>query len=162
VSQLLSCRHIADAGLEANKYQYSRTAAHHASDLFVLGFLPPPPEMHITEDLSLELQSESRSVASLRKAKHLGVWGNFILGQSPGWDPYTSKNPVMYNFNTTGGELSLYTISNYTAVINGGDVKLMSSVVNARDWESNRDKRCDFWESIRSRPYLDSAVGSGW
>lgn len=53
---------FADTGLEAYKYQYSRTAAHHASDLFVLGFLPPSLEMHITEDLSLELQSKSRSV----------------------------------------------------------------------------------------------------
>ena len=53
---------FSDAGLEAYKYQYSRTAAHHASDLFVLGFLSPSPEMHITEELSLELQSKYRSV----------------------------------------------------------------------------------------------------
>ena len=50
---------FADGGLPAYKYQYSRTAAHHASDLFVLGFLPSPAEMHITEDLRLELQSKS-------------------------------------------------------------------------------------------------------
>jgi predicted component of type VI protein secretion system len=46
----------------------------------------------------------------------------------------------MYNFNTTGGEPSSYTISNYTAVINAGDVKLMGSVVNARSWENHRGK----------------------
>jgi hypothetical protein len=68
----------------------------------------------------------------------------------------------MYNFNTTGGEPSSYTISNYTAVINAGDVKLMGNVVNARSWENHRGKRCDFWKRVRSRPYLDSALGSGW
>jgi hypothetical protein len=51
---------FADAGLQAYKYQYSRTA-HHASDLFELGGDKKPPEMHITEDLTLELQSKPRS-----------------------------------------------------------------------------------------------------
>ena len=68
----------------------------------------------------------------------------------------------MYNFNTTGGESSLYTISNYTAVINSGDVTMSSRVVNAREWEGNRGERCDFWERVRSRPYLETDVGSGW
>lgn len=155
---------FASAGLQAYKYQHSRTAAHHAADLFMLGFLPPPPEMHITLDLSMELQGTSSDIWHRwnLELNQTVVWGNFVVGKELPWKAYTSQSPDMYNFNTSGGELSQYTISNYTAIINSGEVTSSSVVVDARDWEGDRGTRCDFWKKVRSRPYLNQPLGSGW
>jgi len=39
-----------------------------------------------------------------------------------------------------------------------GDIQLSRNIVNARDWEDGRGRRCDFGERVRSRPYLETLI----
>ena len=101
------------------------------------------------------------------------IWGNFIVHNSPiitvadatagfknatvptngdkiQWPEYSLLNPQLMNLNTTGGEVSLITVTEELSYY----VRYGSGIVNqfrlASDWtwEGGRGIRCGFWRAV--------------
>lgn len=143
------------------KYQFSLTPSFHGADLssyFSVGATVPSVDF--------------------RHAFHK-VWGNFILKSIPiisetdataqkdgavapikagllDWPNYEANHPTFMNFNTTGGNVSLTTVTDDLSY----HVRLGEGVVNVfrladgSSWEGGRGERCRFWQKIASHvPY---------
>ncbi|KAI0199850.1 Alpha/Beta hydrolase protein [Astrocystis sublimbata] len=142
------------------RYQYSVTPSYHGADLsayFAVGASTP--------------------AADFRHAMQR-MWGNFIINNTPvipvadamgqyanasvpvagnnsiiDWPRFTHSNPVLMNLNTTGGEVSLVTVTDTLAyyVRSGPGVVNTFSLANSITWEGNRGDRCEFWRSVSAR-----------
>ncbi|KAG8528399.1 uncharacterized protein KY384_007317 [Bacidia gigantensis] len=118
------------SGRTSWKYEYSIPPAFHAADLFGNGWLFDPTQNIPADFARLFRQS----------------WGNFIIHNNPGWKPYSPRQPVMQNFNVTGGfAVRNYTIDDLVAAQAYGDVTPDIKLVDAYNWEGGRGKRCEFW-----------------
>ncbi|RFU75454.1 hypothetical protein TARUN_6787 [Trichoderma arundinaceum] len=146
---------------QAWKYQYSLDPAYHGADLgayFVSSNgLPNPGFQH-----------------SFHK-----IWGNFIVNGSPiisvedatsgaknatvpidanhptqiSWPQYSVQTPTFMNLNTTGGQVSLVTVTDELSyyVRKGDGIVNTFRLANAKTWEGGRGDRCTFWRSVAPR-----------
>ncbi|KAL6790245.1 Alpha/Beta hydrolase protein [Trichoderma sp. SZMC 28013] len=145
------------------KYQYSLDPAYHGADLgayFASSGFPNPSFQH-----------------SFHR-----IWGNFIVSGSPvisvddatagaenatvpvdakhpemiSWPQYSEQNPTFMNLNTTGGEVSLVTVTDELSyyVRHGDGIVNTFRLADAESWEGGRGERCAFWRAVAPRvPY---------
>jgi hypothetical protein len=149
------------SGRQSWKYQYSLDPAYHGADLgayFVSGNGPPNP--------------------SFQQSFHR-IWGNFIINGTPvisvedatagaanatvpidashpdqiSWPQYSLQNSTFMNLNTTGGDVSLVTVTDELSyyVRQGDGIVNTFRLANATTWEGGRGDRCKFWQSIALR-----------
>ncbi|KAL7893989.1 Alpha/Beta hydrolase protein [Trichoderma sp. SZMC 28014] len=143
------------------KYQYSLDPAYHGADLgayFVsTSDLPNPGFQH-----SFQM-----------------IWGSFIINDTPvisvkdatagmsnatvpidtnhpdqiSWPQYSVQDATFMNLNTTGGEVSLVTVTDELSyyVRTGAGIVNTFRLANATTWEGGRGDRCRFWQSIAPR-----------
>ncbi|KAL7956580.1 Alpha/Beta hydrolase protein [Trichoderma compactum] len=151
------------SGRRAWKYQYSLDPAYHGADLgayFASSGFPNPSFQH-----------------SFRR-----IWGSFIVGGSPvisvddatagaenatvpvdaehpemiSWPQYSEQKPTFMNLNTTGGEVSLVTVTDELSyrVRHGDGIVNTFRLADAKSWEGGRGERCAFWRAVAPRvPY---------
>ncbi|KAK8135983.1 hypothetical protein PG984_003923 [Apiospora sp. TS-2023a] len=157
LAEAFSC--TSNSSLQAWKYQYSATAAYHGADLSTY-FSTATPD----DDFSHAIQK---------------IWGNFIVSGSPvismadatagfsnatapangddiNWPAYTLAEPYQMDLNTTGGDITLLTITPDLSyyVRNGSGIVNNFRLVNATSWEGGRGERCSFWRDVAPRvPY---------
>ncbi|EHK47289.1 uncharacterized protein TrAtP1_010045 [Trichoderma atroviride] len=146
---------------QAWKYQYSLDPAYHGADLgayFVSANGPPNP--------------------GFQRSFHM-LWGNFIINDTPvisvkeatagmanstvpidanhpdqiSWPQYSVQGATFMNLNTTGGEISLVTVTDELSyyVRQGAGIVNTFRLANATTWEGGRGDRCRFWQSIAPR-----------
>ncbi|KAL6895041.1 Alpha/Beta hydrolase protein [Trichoderma evansii] len=146
---------------QAWKYQYSLDPAYHGADLgayFVSTSGLPNP--------------------SFQRSFHI-IWGNFIINDTPvisvkdatagmanatvpidanhpeqiSWPQYIVQDATFMNLNTTGGEVSLVTVTDELSyyVRTGTGITNTFRLANATTWEGGRGDRCRFWQSIAPR-----------
>ncbi|GFP59283.1 probable secreted lipase ARB_02369 [Trichoderma asperellum] len=149
------------SGRQAWKYQYSLDPAYHGADLgayFVSTSGLPNP--------------------GFQRSFHK-IWGNFIINDTPvirvkdatggmanatvpidanhpdqiSWPQYSMQDATFMNFNTTGGEVSLVTVTDELSYYVRGGAGIVNSfrLANATTWEGRRGDRCRFWQSIAPR-----------
>ncbi|KAL7941954.1 Alpha/Beta hydrolase protein [Trichoderma barbatum] len=148
------------SGRRAWRYQYSLDPAYHGADLgayFASNGFPDP---------------------SFRHSFHR-IWGNFVVNGSPvvsvedasagaenatvpvdtnnpelvEWPQYSQQNPMFMNLNTTGGEVSLVTVTDELSycVRYGDGIINTFRLANATSWEGGRGERCSFWRGAAPR-----------
>jgi hypothetical protein len=146
---------------QAWKYQYSLDPAYHGADLgayFVSTSGVPNP--------------------SFQRSFHM-LWGNFIINDTPvisvkdatagmanatvpidadhsdliSWPQYSLQDATFLNLNTTGGEVSLVTVTDELSyyVRSGDGIVNTFRLANATTWEGGRGDRCRFWQTIAPR-----------
>ncbi|PNP40645.1 inactive carboxylesterase 4 [Trichoderma gamsii] len=146
---------------QAWKYQYSLDPAYHGADLgayFVSTNGPPNP--------------------GFQRSFHM-IWGSFIINDSPvisvkdatagmanatvpidanrpdqiSWPQYSADDAIFINLNTTGGEVSLVTVTDELSyyVRKGAGIVNTFRLANATSWEGGRGDRCRFWQSVAPR-----------
>ncbi|KAM0455121.1 hypothetical protein ACHAPV_008012 [Trichoderma viride] len=146
---------------QAWKYQYSLDPAYHGADLgayFVSTNGPPNP--------------------GFQQSFHT-IWGSFIINDTPvisvkdatagmanatvpidanhpdqiSWPQYSIDDAIFMNLNTTGGEISLVTVTDELSyyVRKGAGIVNTFSLANATTWEGGRGDRCRFWQSVAPR-----------
>lgn len=146
---------------QAWKYQYSLDPAYHGADLgayFVSTNGPPNP--------------------GFQRSFHT-IWGSFIINDTPVisvkdatagmanatvpidanhpdqicWPQYSVQNATFMNLNTTGGEVSLVTVTDELSyyVRKGAGIVNTFRLANATTWEGGRGDRCRFWRSVAPR-----------
>lgn len=148
-------------GRKVWKYQYSLDPAYHGADLgayFISsGGLPNPSFQH-----------------SFQR-----IWGNFIIKGTPiisvedatagaenatvpvdtshpdqiSWPQYSLREPTFMNLNTTGGDVSLVTVTDELSyyVRQGDGIVNTFRLANAETWEGGRGDRCTFWRHVAPR-----------
>ncbi|PSN69731.1 alpha/beta-hydrolase [Corynespora cassiicola Philippines] len=155
-----------ETGHHSWKYQYSVPAALHGYDLEAYF---GPARQNQGPDFLRALQTS---------------WGNFVRFGNPSipsnvaigsngsgsgthpleeWPEYTAANPLMANFNQTGGTpyqfLAVETVTQGGLTVVGPEEKYVTlygepglrndfRIVDAYAWEGGRGTRCDFWRSI--------------
>ncbi|KAL7786690.1 Alpha/Beta hydrolase protein [Trichoderma ceciliae] len=150
-----------NSGRQAWKYQYSLDPAYHGADLGAYfassNGLPDPSFQH-----------------SFHK-----IWGNFIINNTPvisvedatagaanatvpvdanytgriSWPQYSVQTPTFMNLNTTGGDVSLVTVTDELSyyIRQGEGIVNSFRLANAKSWEGGRGDRCTFWRSVAQR-----------
>lgn len=147
---------------QAWKYQYSMTPAYHGAD--VASYFSVNGSAAPIDDFSRAIQK---------------IWGNFIVSGSPvismadatagfsnatapadgdniDWPAYTLSEPFQMDLNTTGGDVTLKTITADLSyyIRNGSGIVNTFRLVNATSWEGGRGERCSFWRDVAPRvPY---------
>ncbi len=150
---------------QAWKYQFSVLPSYHGYDLQALWSGTPTP------GASVKL--------AFRK-----MWGNFIINDSPvisvadakggvanssvppgdgyggggniQWPEWDADQPVLLDFNSTGGVFSHRVVTPNLSIDYYSDpgVSNQISLANATSWEGGRGERCDFWKSMALKvPY---------
>lgn len=147
-----------DYGRKAWKFQYSVTPSYHGADLsayFSVGAEIPD--------------------ADFRHAFQK-MWGSFIINDSPvitvadatvgqanatvpmdgdsiEWPAYSLVAPWQMDLNTTGGEVSLVTVTDDLSyyVRTGEGVVNSFRLVDGWAWEGGRGARCEFWSGVAPR-----------
>ncbi|KAI0112061.1 Alpha/Beta hydrolase protein [Nemania sp. FL0031] len=142
------------------RYQYSLTPSYHGADL--KAYFPG---------------SSTQPSFDFRHAMQK-IWGTFIINNTPvipvadamgqyenasvpvvgnstniDWPQFTRGNPVHMNLNTTGGDISLLTVTDQLAyyIRSGAGVVNTFNLANSFSWEGDRGNRCDFWRSVSPR-----------
>lgn len=143
---------------KAWRYQYSLTPSYHGADLsayFSVGATVPDADFRY----------------AFQK-----MWGSFIIHNSPvisvkdatagkanavvpmrggvngaiSWPEDSMTRPSLLNLNTTGGDVSLVTVTDDLSyyVRSGDGIVNHLRLVNPWSWEGGRGARCEFWRSI--------------
>lgn len=143
------------------KYQYSLDPAYHGADLGA----------YFVSTSGLPNPGFQRSFQM--------IWGSFIINDTPvisvedatagmanatvpidanhpdqiSWPQYSVQDATFMNLNTTGGEVSLVTVTDELSyyVRTGAGIVNTFRLANATTWEGGRGERCRFWQSIAPR-----------
>ncbi|KAI0873869.1 alpha/beta-hydrolase [Hypoxylon argillaceum] len=144
------------------RYQYSVTPSYHGADLsayFAVGAtLPSAGFRHAMQRLWGAFITTGSPVISIADAAGGQQQGNAtvpVAGNGPliDWPRFTRDSPVLMNLNTTGGEISLVTVTDQLAyyVRSGPGVVNTFNLANSFSWEGGRGSRCDFWRAVSPR-----------
>ncbi|KAK7967594.1 carboxylesterase family protein [Apiospora aurea] len=149
---------------QAWKYQYSTTPAYHGADLMSYFPVAAAGTANPQADFDRAIQK---------------IWGNFIVTGSPvisladakagfsnatapadgdkiDWPAYTLSEPYQMDLNTTGGKVTLTTVTPDLSYYerSGSGIVNTFRLVNATSWEGGRGERCAFWSNVAPRvPY---------
>lgn len=146
---------------KAGKYQYSVTPSYHGADLsayFSVGTTSPNANFrHVLQKIWGNFIINDDPIISVADATANAANATVpIRGKGDGkirWPEYSLVAPWQMDLNTTGGQVSLVTVTEDLSyyVRKGEGIVNRFRLSNALAWEGGRGARCDFWRAISAR-----------